>query len=274
MSNRNTQPDEGIFDSALANQRPVSETFFIDFSADKTIEQNLRQSDEAVQHRIRQFMEAANSPTQFLFNFQTYGNNSDDAVRADLSGGAIAAIDSTDILPVTDLMNTSFYAVGVGCITSRNRNTPEVVLTTTSTCYTRPEKIALNNSDLLRLCKELDKVRETKGSWATTFREYQERKVAISCEQETVLLDGPVFTQNLITQHSGRELYSRMMQTGKRFIGVIKDLGSSWALSKWTAMSLERGEGFVLCPIQEQYKIRFGDNRGYQRKPGQNSDKE
>jgi hypothetical protein len=33
-----------------------------------------------------------------------------------------------------------------------------------------------------------------------------------------------------------------MMQTGKRFIGVIKDLGSSWAMSKWTAMSLERGE--------------------------------
>ncbi|NES21093.1 MAG: hypothetical protein F6K41_19725, partial [Symploca sp. SIO3E6] len=71
MSNRNTQPDEGIFDSALANQRPVSETFFIDFSADKTIEQNLRQSDEAVQRRIRQLMEAANSQTHFLFDFQT-----------------------------------------------------------------------------------------------------------------------------------------------------------------------------------------------------------
>ena len=260
MTNKNTQPDEGVFDSALANQRLVSETFFIDFSADETIAQNLHQSDEVVQRRIRQFMEATNSQTQFLFDFQTYGNDSDEEVVADLSGGAIAAIDSTDVLPVTDLMNTSFYAVGVGCITSRNRHAPEVVLTTTNTRYARPEKIVLENSDLLRLCKELDKVRETKGSWATTFREYQEREVAISCEQETVLLDGPIFTQNLITQHSGRKLYEEMMQTGKRFIGVIKDLGSSWAMSRWTAMSLERGEGFVLCPIQEQYKIRFGDN--------------
>ncbi|MEG4800217.1 hypothetical protein QUB63_03960 [Microcoleus sp. ARI1-B5] len=262
MTNRNTQPDEGIFDSALTNQRPVSETFFLDFSADQTIAQNVHQSDEAVQRRIRQFMESAKSPTQFLFDFQTYGNDSDEEVAADLSGGAIAAIDSTDVLPVTDLMNTSFYAVGVGCITSRTRHSPEVVLTTTDTRYIRREEIVLKNEDLLSLCNELDKVRETKGSWATTFREYKEREFAIDCcEQKTVLLDGPVFTQNLITQRSGRELYSRMMQTGKRFIGVIKDLGSSWAMSKWTAMSLERGEGFVLCPIQEQYQIRFQDNR-------------
>lgn len=250
-----------IFDSALAHQRSVPETFFIDLSADETIAQNLHQSDEALQRRIRQLMEAANSQTQFLFDFQTYGNDCDEEVRVDLSEGAIAAIDSTDVLPVTDLMNTSFYAVGVGCITSRNRHRPEVVLTTTNTRYTRPEQIAANDDDFFSLCDELDNIRQTKGSWATTFREYQEREIAISCEQETVLLDGPVFTQNLITQHSGRELYSRMMQTGKRFIGVIKDLGSSWAISKWTAMSLEPGEGFVLCPIQQQYQQRFGDNR-------------
>jgi hypothetical protein len=261
MTNRNTQPEEGVFDSALANQRPVSETFFIDFSADQTIAQNLHQSDEAVQRRIRQFMEDANSPTQFLFDFQTYGNDCDEEVRADLSLGAIAAIDSTDVLPVTDLMNTSFYAVGVGCITSRNRHAPEVVLTTTNTRYARPDEITANDEDLWSLCDDLDNARQTKGSWATTFREYQEREIAIDCEQETVLLDGPVFTQNLITQHSGRELYFQMMQTGKRFIGVIKDLGSSWAISKWTAMSLERGEGFVLCPIQDQYQRRFRDNR-------------
>lgn len=261
MTNRNTQSEEGIFDSALDNQRPVSETFFLDFSADQTIAQNLHQSDEAVQRRIRQLMEAAKSQTRFLFDFQTYGNNSDEEVAADLSGGAIAAIDSTDVLPVTDLMNTSFYAVGVGCITSRNRHSPEVVFTTTNTRYARPDEIAANDSDLFSLCDELDSIRQTKGSWATTFREYQEREIAIDCEQETVLLDGPVFTQNLITQHSGRELYSRMMQTGKRFIGIIKDLGSSWAISKWTAMSLDRGEGFVLCPIQEQYQQRFTDNR-------------
>jgi hypothetical protein len=261
MTNRNIQPDEGVFDSALANQRQVSETFFIDFSADQTIAQNLHQSDEAVQRRIRQFMEDANSPTQFLFDFKTYGNDSNEEVAAALGSGAIAAIDSTDVLPITDLMNTSFYAVGVGCITSRNRHAPEVVLTTTNTRYARPDEIAGNDDNLWSLCDNLDNARQTKGSWATTFREYQEREVAISCEQETVLLDGPVFTQNLITQRSGRDIYDEMMQTGKRFIGVIKDLGSSWAISKWTAMSLERGEGFVLCPIRDQYRQRFKDDR-------------
>ncbi len=261
MNNRNSPIDEGVFKSALTNQRLVSETFFIDFSADRTIAQNLHQSDEAVQRQVRKLMENAHSPTQFLFNFQTYGNNTDEEVQSDLSIGAIAAIDSTDVLPITDLMSTSFYAVGVGCITNRNRHAPEVVLTTTNTHYVTPDEIAVDDENLFAICNELDKVRDTKGSWATTFREYQEREVAIKCEQTTVLLDGPIFTQNLITQHSGRELYSRMMQTGKRFIGVIKDLGSSWAISKWTAMSLKKGEGFVLCPIQQQYQMRFGDNR-------------
>ena len=264
MTNRSTQPDEGIFDSALANKRPVQETFFLDFSAEESIAQNLHQSDEAVQRRIRQFMEQANTQTQFLFDFNTYGNNFDEEVAADLSTGAIAAIDSTDILPITDLMTTSFYAVGVGCITSQNRHKPEFVLTWTNAKYATPDKITANDKDLWNLCDDLDNARQTKGSWATTFREHQERKVAIEddkCKQDIVLLDGPIFTQNLITQHSGRELYSEMMQTGKRFIGVIKDLGSSWAISKWTAMSLERGEGFVLCPIQDQYQRRFRDNR-------------
>lgn len=160
MTNRNIQPDEGVFDSALANQRPVSETFFIDFSADQTIAQNLHQSDETVQRRIRQFMEDADSQTQFLFDFQTHGNECDEEVRADLSLGAIAAIDSTDVLPVTDLMNTSFYAVGVGCITSRNRHAPEVVLTTTNTRYVEPDKITANDSDLFSLCDELDEIRK------------------------------------------------------------------------------------------------------------------
>ncbi len=252
---------EGIFDSALENQRSVPETFFLDLSADQTIAQNLHQSDEAVKRRIRQFMESTNSPTQFLFPFQTYGNDYDKEVASDLVNGRIAAIDSTDVLPITDLMNTSFYAVGVGCITSRIRHSPEFVFTTTHTSYTKPNEIADNDENLFSLCDELDNIRQTKGSWATTFREYQEREVAIACESQTVLLDGPIFTQNLITQHSGRELYSRMMETGKRFIGVIKDLGSSWAISRWTAMSLEREEGFVLCPIQEQYQRRFGDIR-------------
>jgi len=261
MTSGTRQFDEGVFDSALINQRQVSETFFLDFSADRTIAQNIHESDEAVKQRLRRLMEVANSPTQFLFNFRTYGIGYNEEVIADLESGAIAAIDSTDVLPVTDLMNTSFYAVGVGCITSRSRQNPEIVLTTTNTRYTTPSQNIRDDIDLFNLCDELDNVRQTKGSWATTFREYQEREVAINCEQEIVLLDGPVFTQNLITQNSGRDLYSRMMRTGKRFIGVIKELGSSWAISKWTAMSLERGEGFVLCPIQDQYQRRFEDNR-------------
>ncbi|MBK4728922.1 hypothetical protein JJD41_03320 [Oxynema sp. CENA135] len=263
MGNNDKTPDEGVFGSALANQKLVDETFFLDFSSDQTIAQNLHQSDEVVQGKIRQLMRNAKTETQFLFDFKTYGSELDSEVAQDLIEGEIAAIDSSDMLPITDLMNTSFYAVGVGCITSQNRSTPEIVLTSTNTRYATPEEIVVtnDNSDLFQLCDELDRTRQTKGSWATTFREYQEREVAIACQQNTVLLDGPIFTQNLITQRQGQELYSRMMQTEKRFIGVIKDLGSSWAICKWTAMSLEREEGFVLCPIQQQYQIRFGEIR-------------
>ncbi|MGF1674826.1 MAG: hypothetical protein ACFCUV_14255 [Rivularia sp. (in: cyanobacteria)] len=150
MSNTNRQPDEGIFESALANQRTVPETFFLDLSADETIAHNIHQSDEAVQHRIRRFMEDANSQTQFLFDFQTYGSDADQEVVTDLGSGAIAAIDSTDVLPITDLMNTSFYAVGVGCITSQNRQIPEVVLILITLSWTFLTMVWLTNSILTK----------------------------------------------------------------------------------------------------------------------------
>lgn len=249
----------GIFNSALQNQEQVNETFFLDFAADSTISQNIHNSDLSVRERIRQTMEQANKDTRFLFDFTSYGNEYDERVNEDLVSGAIAAIDSTDLLPITDLMNTSYYCVGVGCITSRSRGNPEIFLTSTTTKYSQREEISSNETDLAELCRQLDQIRDTKGSWATTFREYRERRVAIDCEQQTVLLDGPIFTQNLLTQQRGRDILLELVNSGKRLIGVIKDLSGSWTLSRWTAMALQPGEGFVLCPIQQQYRSRFSD---------------
>jgi len=249
---------DGVFDRALANAKQVEETFYLNFSADGTIAQNLCESDDAVRKQVRAIMEASCSPTRFLFDFTTFGSEFDTQVAQDLSSGAIAAIDSTDMLPLTNLMNTAYYSTGVSLITSRNRGKPEIVLTSTTTRYTNPSSI--NNDELQELCEELDRAREAK-SWSTTFREYQERQTAINCTQETVLIDGPVFTQNLITQREGRDLYHQMLATNKRFIGVIKELSGSWTLCKWTAMSLERGEGFIICLLKDQYGKRFGNDK-------------
>ena len=249
---------DGVFDRALINAQQVEETFYLNFSSNGTIAQNLHESDDAVRQRVRAIMESSVSPTRFLFDFTTFGSEFDAQVAQDLASGAIAAIDSTDMLPLTNVMNTAFYSTGVSLITSRNRGQPEVVLTSTNTRYTDPVKVT--SDDLGELCDELDRAREAK-SWSTTFREYQERQAAINCNQKTVLIDGPVFTQNLITQTQGRDLYRQMLATDKRFIGIIKELSGSWTLCKWTAMSLERGEGFVICLLKDQYGKRFGNDR-------------
>ena len=152
---------DGVFDRALINAQQVEETFYLNFSSNGTIAQNLHESDDAVRQRVRAIMESSVSPTRFLFDFTTFGSEFDAQVAQDLASGAIAAIDSTDMLPLTNVMNTAFYSTGVSLITSRNRGQPEVVLTSTNTRYTDPVKVT--SDDLGELCDELDRAREAKS---------------------------------------------------------------------------------------------------------------
>lgn len=255
---------EKVFKSALKHQRDLTQTFFSDFGIDEKTSQSLAVTDVAVKDSIRSIMEKSLRP-YVLFNMARMAENSRSKARSMLDDGLVAAVDGTNALDPTDMMTTGFCGCAVGFITSKERSTPVVKVTTTTADYTNPKFIeGISKSELIDLCESLDRVRESQ-SWPTTFREYVERQVAIQCMAPVVLIDGPIFTQNLSTQPDGRAILNDIKEEadkGRIFIGVIKDINSSWTMTKWCGYCLEEGEGYIIQSVRKQLIDRYKLSKG------------
>jgi hypothetical protein len=249
----------GVFERALRNQRAVTaEEFAATFGQRPDLLASLQKSDEVIQRRIRKMMEEADEPGgQFLFTLTSLAAPRQAEARTLLDTGKVAAVDGTDALSPLSLLNTDCYAAAVGMMTARQRGVPAVTVTETSTRYLDPARLEQGgDSSLVALCQELEEAR-AEESWPRTFREFAERRLAMACETRTVFLDGPIFTQNLMSQRAGRELYRELERLPKTFIGVIKDIRSSWPLSRWCGYCLRTGEGFVVGPVKTEMAERF-----------------
>ncbi len=255
-----TDKTVGVFERALRpeNMTDISDTYSVQLGREIGVETMLS-FDALTKQRVRRLMVNANEPTRFLFGLKHKALRRLDEAKELLSSGRVAAVDGTNALNVISLMNTSAYACAVGHITSRQRGKPSVKIVKTATEYERPEILENAPDDALAaLCDQLDKIRIDE-SWPTTFREYQERREALECGAPYVIIDGPIFTQNLVTQPSGRKLYEEMASSGQCFIGVIQGLRGTWTLSKRCSYSLETDEGFVVCPVAGQLQQRYKD---------------
>jgi hypothetical protein len=216
--------------------------------------------DTLVKTRIRKSMLEAHEPDFFLFHLKDMADSSRHEAKEALLSGSVAAVDGTDAMTQLSFMCTSAYACAVAYLTTRQRGNPVVVVTQTNTRYTTADRIhEAGRNDLIALSKELEDSRLDQ-SWPTTFREYQERLMAMTCGVDIVLIDGPIWTQNLITQPGGRDLYGQMQLSPTIFIGVIKNLSGSWPLCKWCGYALEPGEGFVVGRLKTQLLERFMQN--------------
>ena len=257
MNTRNSK----VFETALENAKRSAGIWPTQYCEDIDTS-SMADFDRATIERIKELMRQARREDQFLIpSLESFSADHRRIARQKLDAGQVAAVDGTNALDQIILMNTSAYAVAVGYITSQTRGEPHITVTATNTQYIERGDVGrISHDDLKHLCQELDEARIDQ-SWPTTFREYQEREVAMSCGAEIVLIDGPVWTQNLVSQPSGRELYRRMDQSSSSYIGVIKNIGGSWTMSKWCGYALEPGEGFVVGRVKTQLDERFCDHR-------------
>jgi hypothetical protein len=243
-----------VFQSCLDNQAEVDEVSL--FNMGDQVAYNVAAGQTIVQ-QMRQQMERCVVLHQQFLQFSTAGEELNDQIQAELKRGAIAAVDGTDRLSPMVFSTTSFYAAGVAWVTSQSRGTPKIHLTsTTAELGLRPEDA--EGLDMWQLSEAMENA-GTEGSWSTTFREYQERSCARNLPDtvETCLIDGPIFTQNLMTQEAGRDLIGELVAQKRRYIGVIKGLDGSWPICRWAAQALQPDEVFVLCSIQEAFTQRF-----------------
>lgn len=248
-----------VFESCLRNQQDIDEVRL--FNMADAVAYNVAAGVDVIA-QMRERMLECSSPHQRFLDFQTAGAEYNQLVADQLRQGAIAAVDGTDRLPAMNFATTSFYAAGVAWVTSAERGTPRIHLTST-TAQLGLEPSDAEGLDMWALSDAMEEA-SREGSWSTTFREYQERACArdLPSHVETCLIDGPLFTQNLMTQQHGRDLLGQLVSQERRYIGVIKGLDGSWPLCRWAAQALEQGEVYVLCSIQQAFTTRFNRDGG------------
>ena len=173
----------------------------------------------------------------------------------------IAAIDGTNYISPTRLMSETVYGAGIVAVTPGSRHTPRSKATTThARARVDPDDDnATVNEKLKSWAGKLDRAREDEESWTSTFREYEEREMATDLLEsdpvDAVLIDGPILTQNLLSQTEGRKLLKRLTASGGA-IGYIKDLSANARL-KAIGFALKTGETFTIHDWKTMLSDRF-----------------
>ena len=179
----------------------------------------------------------------------------------------IAAVDGTDAVATMQFVTDTIYAAGVVLVTPQTHMNPRAYVTRTQANHLAPTgqpssvtwmQAVEQWAEYLRLA------RDQEHSWVNTFREYHEREIALDwlreSEDHIVLIDGPIATQNLLTQDAARDLLGKLLET-RRAIGFIKTLSANPLLSA-IGYALEPGEAFILESwsniLSDRFKVRQG----------------
>ncbi|MCY3784358.1 MAG: hypothetical protein OXG79_11300 [Chloroflexi bacterium] len=174
----------------------------------------------------------------------------------------IAAVDGTDAVAPLRFVADTLYAVGMVRVTPRTHHQPKAFVTRTRASHSASQSLPSGNlSDAVqRWSEHLRGAREHERSWTSTFREYGEREVALDWlrgdDARFVLVDGPIITQNMLTQDRARGLLQNLVAT-RRAIGFIKELTANPLLTA-IGYALRPDEVFVLSDWRNILSDRFG----------------
>ena len=180
----------------------------------------------------------------------------------------IAAVDGTDAIATMQFVTDTIYAAGVVLVTPQTHMNPRAHVTRTQANHLAPitQAPSVNWQQAIEQWAEyLRSARDQEHSWVNTFREYHEREMALEwldeAEDHVVLIDGPIATQNMLTQDSARDILERLLDTG-RAIGFIKTLSANPLLSA-IGYALEPGEAFIVGNWSNILSDRFSMRQGH-----------
>ena len=176
-------------------------------------------------------------------------------------GNLVAAVDGTDaVSPLRSVSNT-IYAAGVVLVTPQTHHRPRAHIARTNASHLTPSENLGSTLDqaIKQWAEYLRGAREQEQSWINTFREYEEREMALAWLQENqdhmVLIDGPILTQNMLSQDRAHDLLQEIL-AHRRVIGFIKDLSAN-PLINAIGYALYPGEVFVLTKWSNILSDRF-----------------
>lgn len=177
----------------------------------------------------------------------------------------IAAVDGTDAVSSIRFASDTIYAAGVVLVTPQTQHRPKAHVARTRASHLTPaQNIGKTWEQAIKEWEQyLRGARQEEHSWINTFREYEEREVAYEWLQEDensiVLIDGPILTQNMLTQDRARNLLLDLVNDG-RVIGFIKELSANPLLSA-IGHALQPNEVFVMRQWATILSERFGQRQ-------------
>lgn len=177
----------------------------------------------------------------------------------------IAAVDGTDAVSSVRFASDTLYAAGVILVTPQTQHRPKAHMARTRASHMTPaQSLGVSWEKAIQDWEEyLRGARQQEHSWINTFREYEEREIAYEWlqqdERHIVLLDGPILTQNMLTQEKAHTLLSNVVGE-KRAIGFIKNLSANPLLSA-IGYALRPGEVFIMDTWANVLSNRFGERQ-------------
>lgn len=214
--------------------------------------------EDGVVTRIRSLLESEGGGVDTIgVRSAPVAASASDLYHADL----IAAVDGTDAVAPLRFVADTLYAIGMVLVTPRTHHQPKSYVTRTraSQAATLRQQVSGLSDALQHWSEHLRGAREQEQSWTNTFREYGERELALRWleddDRRFVLIDGPVLTQNMLTQDRARALLERLVET-RRAIGFIKELSANPLLAA-AGYALRPGEVFEFRDWRNILSDRF-----------------
>ena len=240
----------GLFDEIVNLKRDVSETYLVhgDGILPDVLDSlgQIHQASKTVRAHIEGLPYYPHTPIDFTQHRGPVLIDMPAVARlCQVAREDLYAIDGTPATPHLRYSSIQLFAVAVMGMSYATLDTPETTLARTKTEFLEKNENLTDWDALVQWMTDQD-VAETNQSWPTTFREYVEREYAIKKHKAFTLLDGPVLTQNLITQARGRALLTDLARQPFQTCGVIKSIKSSTNAHRILAQALLPGEALLV----------------------------
>jgi hypothetical protein len=247
-----TTRQKGLFEEVLSNSRDISDIYYNDLALQRQLSDDPATFEDLLDHVRKQMQDNGG-----IKRISAIAAAELDQVERAHRDGRIAAVDGTDAISPTEATSKTVYAAGVISTTALTLHDPRIDMTESH----RRIPNLVKEDDFFDFIERLDAWVDHDYSWVRTFGEHCERKEALRLITEDdcllVLVDGPLYTQNLLTQSTVRTggILDEMQQHSERLIGFIKDMHSSkvmhlagmalqpdeyWTLDNWRNVLINR----------------------------------
>jgi hypothetical protein len=235
-----------LFTSILQMAEDITDRFDVDLGGiPQDVVASRREADPHIQN-IREILEeqrlrpdaGLTTISSGLINMAewtiAHGSKVQEAYRA----GNVVAIDATPLVPMQRFLTAQVYACAIGTLTYKEQLQLKAQVVKTKA----PQQLLQDRESTIQYIEDTDRQTSTQ-SWPSAFMEYRERQAAYEHPARYALIDGPIITQNLITQEEGRTLYKRMLGLNRKcYVGITKDLRFADSEERFVAAAVRTGE--------------------------------